>query len=54
MPGMKGTTLIKRLKRIRPEIKTILMSGYPAENYIGQFLQKPVKTKKLVSLIQQI
>ena len=54
MPGMKGVTLIKRLKKIKLEIRTILMSGYPTKDYTGQFLQKPVRIKELLDLLNQI
>ena len=54
MPGMRGVTLIKRLEKLKSEIKTILMSGYPTKDYTGQFIQKPVRPKKLLALLNQI
>ncbi len=50
MPGMNGRGLSNRLRELRPEIKTLFMSGYTANVIAHQgildegidFLQKPV------------
>jgi response regulator RpfG family c-di-GMP phosphodiesterase len=61
MPGMNGYEFIKKVKRIKPECRTILMSGFDINNVefsnvlpdisIDTFLQKPFSIRKLKDLI---
>ena len=55
MPKMDGMTLIKHIKKIRPETKTLVMSAYDDKKLLLQgielgvfcFLQKPVSVAEL-------
>ena len=61
MPGMNGYEFIKKVKRIKPECRTILMSAFDTTNVefskvlpgitIDTFLQKPFPIRKLRGLI---
>ena len=61
MPGMNGYEFIKKVKRIKPECRTILMSAFEINDIefskvlpgitIDTFLQKPFSIKKLKDLI---
>jgi len=55
MPGMSGVELATQLTAQRPEIKVLLMSGYPAGMLIlnegWHFLAKPFVPSQLRSLI---
>jgi two-component system, OmpR family, response regulator CpxR len=60
MPGMSGIEALEQMKRIRPSVKVIMLTGYGsidsglqglklgADNY----LMKPVETEDLVAKIQ--
>lgn len=61
MGGMDGITCMQELKRIDPEVRVILSSGYPAEDATisaarGQvgFLQKPYGPQELESALRQL
>lgn len=62
MPGMTGDNLACDLLIQRPEIKVILMSGYPEADAIAKafnkeqlvFLSKPVSSAKLDETIRQL
>ena len=47
MPGMSGPTLAAALKPKRPDMRVLLMSGYPGDDLTGElkpderFLRKP-------------
>ena len=61
MPGMNGYEFIKKVKRIKPECRTILMSAFDINNVefpkvlpgitIDTYLQKPFSIRKLKDLI---
>ncbi|MGO9336887.1 MAG: PAS domain S-box protein [Terracidiphilus sp.] len=59
MPGMSGPDLVSQMKSLRPEIKVLLMSGYP-EDQAGRnpdfdpqsFLQKPFEMADLSQKIR--
>jgi len=61
MPKMDGMTLIKHIKRIRPETKTIVMSAYDDKKLLLQgielgvfsFLQKPVSVVDLSNILHR-
>jgi two-component system cell cycle sensor histidine kinase/response regulator CckA len=61
MPGMDGATLAKMVRRDRPGIQVILMSGYSEdvapEKVAGEddmfFLPKPFSLKQLASLVKE-
>ncbi len=47
MPGMSGVELARRLRSKRPNLRVLLMSGYPGDDLAGElrdhqrFLRKP-------------
>lgn len=62
MPGMSGRQLTKELQAVRPDLKVLLMSGYPAD-IVGpnsqlephlNFISKPFKQAALSQKINQI
>jgi CheY-like chemotaxis protein len=62
MPGMNGGELFDKLKEIRPDIKTILSSGYSIDGQAQEimergcdgFIQKPFDVKNLSRKIRSI
>ena len=62
MPGMGGRKCLKRLLEIKPELKTIVTSGYtPAVNFknihkngTSVFVEKPYQLEELLRIIRQI
>jgi CheY-like chemotaxis protein len=61
MPGMNGRDLSERLHKLRPDIKTVFMSGYEANSITGHtalkgsvhFLQKPFTLKDLAVKVRE-
>jgi response regulator RpfG family c-di-GMP phosphodiesterase len=62
MPGMNGRELAQRISEIRPNVKTLYMSGY-TENVIGhngtldagvRLLQKPFTLRDLKSKVREV
>ncbi len=59
MPGMSGTEMIEEIKKIMPNVKVLLMSGYFADianvdNYNNYFLPKPFSLEQLTTRIKEI
>ncbi len=61
MPGMSGIELIRRMKKIRPKMKVLFMSGYSEEvieNKDGlsnfPFIAKPFNIKTITSKVKEI
>jgi CheY-like chemotaxis protein len=62
MPGINGKELSETLKRIKPEIKTLFMSGYTSNAIVHhgilekdiQFIQKPFTGVELLKKIRSI
>jgi nitrogen-specific signal transduction histidine kinase/CheY-like chemotaxis protein len=62
MPGMNGNDLAKRLEPLRPEMKTIYMSGYTDRAIVKHqilepqlhFLQKPFKPLDLACKLREV
>ena len=62
MPGINGLELMLQAKKIYPDIKVIIFSGFAEESMPDMFLelgadyffQKPINTKDLVKCIQNI
>jgi two-component system, cell cycle sensor histidine kinase and response regulator CckA len=60
MPEMDGPTLMEKLRRERPDLKIIFISGYAedsfrkhlAENEDFMFLQKPFDLKELAAAVK--
>ena len=61
MPGISGFDLIKRLRSLRPLVKSIYMSGYSNHPMFGKdelelhqsFLLKPFTTKALLKMVSE-
>ena len=62
MPGMDGLETIGCLRRIRPDLRVILVSGYDSDEKIRralqagyvEFMQKPYKINDLATLVRRI
>ena len=62
MPNMDGPTLVRNLKRVRPEIAVIFMSGYAEEAFRRNdqntadmhFLPKPFGLKQLAAKVKDV
>jgi DNA-binding response OmpR family regulator len=62
MPHMRGRELASQLRRLRPDIKVLFMSGYddPAEGTLGTreagtgFIQKPFTPDDLAARIHDL
>jgi two-component system cell cycle sensor histidine kinase/response regulator CckA len=65
LPGVKGPDLIRQVRDMFPNVKTIFMSGYVAEDIVNQdveqilaaggiFLQKPFPTRKLLEAVHDL
>jgi two-component system cell cycle sensor histidine kinase/response regulator CckA len=59
MPHMNGTQVSERLRKIKPTLKTLFISGYTAEiSHIGDlgkgqgFLEKPFNSKELLTKLR--
>lgn len=61
MPNMKGGELAERLRRVRPELRILMMSGYaddPMLQRLGResigFLPKPFTSVELVEKVREV
>lgn len=61
MPGMSGADLAERLKKIRPDIKVLFVSGYSETVGLGEtlgpdvgFLQKPISQQAFLRKVREI
>ncbi|OGF67173.1 MAG: hypothetical protein A2Y62_07110, partial [Candidatus Fischerbacteria bacterium RBG_13_37_8] len=62
MPSMSGNELVKKIKKIRPEIKVLYMSGYPDNSFNHHaflekginYIQKPFSTANLAQKIRKV
>ena len=58
MPEMSGPELGELLKKTRPEVHVMLMSGFSGDllvlNYGWAFIEKPFLSKKLVEMVMEV
>ena len=62
MPGMDGLELLKRAKRAHPKLRVIVLTAYPRQSDIGdfllqgadEFLPKPFRANDLVAAIRKV
>jgi len=61
MPNMKGSELAEHLRRVRPGVRVLLMSGYAHETVVrlysrdrSAFLAKPFTSVELVEKIREV
>jgi two-component system response regulator ChvI len=62
MPGMSGTELARRVKKIRPEIKVMVMTAFEIDKDLRKalpsidrhgFLQKPFRTVDICAAVRK-
>jgi CheY-like chemotaxis protein len=56
LPGLRGGELADRLAQADPQLRIVLMSGYPAESLAVKgrpFLQKPFTLEEVAAAIEQ-
>lgn len=60
MPGMYGTEMAADIRKIDPEVKILLMSGYPEETPAKDggpgygFIEKPILAVQLLNAIESL
>lgn len=62
MPNMDGAEVFQRLRRVRPDVRVILVSGYNEQEatsrFVGKglaaFMQKPFRYAEFVSVVQAV
>jgi DNA-binding NtrC family response regulator len=62
LPGMDGRELVAAVRVGRPDVKVVLMSGYPRDEVFGpelrdmraEFLSKPFTPNRLADLLAQL
>jgi two-component system cell cycle sensor histidine kinase/response regulator CckA len=62
MPEMDGPTLLKELRKVRPELKFIFVSGYPDEAFKNNldpevefvFLPKPYSLAQIAAKVKEV
>jgi PAS domain S-box-containing protein len=55
MPGMSGQELVTHLRRLRPGVRVLLISGYaPPASITAPFLQKPFTPRSLAREVRRI
>jgi len=61
LPDMEGTKLLTRMKEARPEMSTMILTGYPTlqnaveavNNGADAYLMKPVRMKDLLEVVRE-
>ena len=61
MPEIDGQTLVRDLSKVRPGIRSLLMSGYPADHWesgqvaegSGRLLSKPFTPSDLLAAVRE-
>lgn len=62
MPGMNGTKVLKKIKKIDPKINIIILTGYSTKEVIidalrgnaDDYLEKPLKVEKALMIIKNV
>ena len=62
LPHLDGAETFRQLRKLRPDVRVILMSGYSehdatvrfAGKGIAGFLQKPFRPQELVTMLQRV
>lgn len=62
LPGMKGTELLKRLKKLRPKMINIIITGHPSldsamkavNERADGYILKPLKVWEILKLIERL
>jgi DNA-binding NtrC family response regulator len=60
IPVINGMQLLKKVKAMKPSVKTLLISAYEIDddlftecNYVDKFLQKPTKIIDLIEAVEK-
>jgi DNA-binding response OmpR family regulator len=62
MPGMEGLELVKQVKRLHPQVRIVVLTGYPRSSDIGDFLlqgaddflPKPFRANALLAVLRKV
>lgn len=62
MPGMDGLELLRQIKKIKPQTRVVILSGYNDFEYLKKAIQldavdyeiKPIRARSLIALIRKI
>ena len=58
MPGMSGPELVERLRGLRPGLRALFMSGYPADRLgaarASELIEKPFTSKDLAARVRDV
>lgn len=62
MPGMEGLALVKQVRRTHPNVRIIVLTGFPRSADIGDFLAqgvddflpKPFRANDLINVIRKV
>jgi two-component system response regulator YesN len=62
MPGLDGLELLRQIKKINPQTRVVILSGYNDFEYLKKAIQldavdyelKPIRARSLIALIQRI
>ncbi|MFU8845025.1 MAG: response regulator, partial [Bacteroidales bacterium] len=62
MPVMDGLEMVEEIRKINRDVRLVILSAYGEAEYfmdaikigVNSFLLKPVETKKLISLVQEL
>jgi YesN/AraC family two-component response regulator len=58
MPGLTGIELLRKIKAIKPEVKTLLISAFEvselSEYCVDKYLQKPLRITELIEVVTPI
>ena len=62
MPGLTGTELLREIKRINPNYKVIVLTGYSSKDVVieasrvgaDEFIEKPFDIKQTLKIIKRL
>jgi len=62
MPGIDGVTTLKEIKKISPETRVVMMTGYPDKNLEKEAIKqgaytviyKPFDRKKVIAIVEKL
>ncbi|MFO8053179.1 MAG: response regulator, partial [Candidatus Omnitrophota bacterium] len=61
LPGQRGTEILKKLKKTKPDLKVIILTGYSNKDIAieslkadaDDYLEKPLDREKVISIFEQ-
>ncbi len=62
MPGINGVETLKEIKKISPEARVVIMTGYPDKNLVKEAIKqgahtviyKPFDRKKVIAIVEKL